>query len=234
MASRPVFVPRTDGVRLVEEVSVEFKWHPGFAPIQKKKNVAALHAAAKLHKLARLLEVSTKSEDALGKHLSAFNLKVETREHGSVPLECVFQASKVFARGGPYLDLMGAPPRDARRDERLRDSGPLVAFSLDSHRWPLEPKTAFYDWLYVRALQALTAVRDELLHYDGFTDIEFNPNKSINCQARSCAIFVALLSKGQLNDALASVAEFVAAVSPDSREQPHSRGGKQGDLFEPS
>jgi len=37
--------------------------------------------------------------------------------------------------------------------------------------------------------------------YDTFTDIEFNPKRSFNCQARSCALFVALARKGLLGEA---------------------------------
>lgn len=232
MASRPIFVPRTDGQRLVEEVSVEFKWNPGFAPVQKKKNITALHAAAKTRKLIKLLEVSTKSEEALGRFLSAFNLLVQTRDYGRVPLECAFQASKVFIGGGPYTDLLTSSPRDARRDERLRSSGRLTSFCFDGEEWPLEPKTAFYDWLYVRGLHGLPEVHGELRSYEGFTDIEFNPGKSINCQARSCALFVALQAKGQVDAVLASIDNFVGVLSPDSREQPHSRGGRQRELFD--
>ena len=39
---------------------------------------------------------------------------------------------------------------------------------------------------------------DELLQYDSFTDIEFSPEKSKNCQARAAALFVALHRKGLL------------------------------------
>jgi hypothetical protein len=35
-----------------------------------------------------------------------------------------------------------------------------------------------------------SAALARLNKYVGFTDIEFNPSKSINCQARSCALFV--------------------------------------------
>ena len=39
---------------------------------------------------------------------------------------------------------------------------------------------------------------DELLSYRAFTDIEFNPDKSFNCQARSCALLVSLHHLGEL------------------------------------
>ena len=38
-----------------------------------------------------------------------------------------------------------------------------------------------------------------LQEHDAFTDIEFNPKKSFNCQARSCALFVALTMRSALD-----------------------------------
>lgn len=37
-----------------------------------------------------------------------------------------------------------------------------------------------------------------LLEYDGFTDIEFNPQKSLNCQAKAAALYVSLCRNGLL------------------------------------
>jgi hypothetical protein len=45
---------------------------------------------------------------------------------------------------------------------------------------------------------------------DGFTDIEFNPEKSVNCQARSCAFFVALEKRDLLDEAMSSFENFSA------------------------
>ena len=45
MAKRPIFLPYSEGHRLVKEVMIEFVWHPGMAPTQKMKNVVALHEA---------------------------------------------------------------------------------------------------------------------------------------------------------------------------------------------
>lgn len=231
VATRPVFIPRIDGTRLVQERSFSFKWNPGFAPVQKKKNVAALHESAKQAGLAPLLEVSTKSEEELGVRLSAFNLKVEIPSVGSVPLETAFQGSKVFKMGGPYSDLYGVRPKDAKRDGRLRESGPLTEFHFLGEDWPLEPKTAFYDWLYLQALFPHREYLERLKDYQGFTDIEFNPEKSINCQARACAIFVSLMLKGLLEKAASSKDEFISILRPDSFAQPHSQNIRQGSLL---
>ena len=40
---------------------------------------------------------------------------------------------------------------------------------------------------------------EELIDYDAFTDIEFNPQKSINCQAKSAALFVGLVKQGSID-----------------------------------
>jgi hypothetical protein len=232
MAERPVFVPLTKDKRLVEEFSISFVWHNGMAPSQKKKNVAALHAAAAATRgLAPLLEVSTKSEEKLGQRLSAFNLKVQLDESMSASIECVYQGSKVFERGGPFTDLYAVESRDAKRDSRLQASGKLIGFRYFDSEFPLFPKTAFYDWLYIRALFPHIEYLSRLRAYVGFTDIEFNPEKSLNCQARSCATFVALDLKGQLAEAVRSAQAFINILLPDSVNQPHSYADRQRPLF---
>jgi len=41
-----------------------------------------------------------------------------------------------------------------------------------------------------------------VLNYEAFTDIEFNPAKSFNCQARAAAQYVSMSRRGILLDAL--------------------------------
>ena len=177
------------------------------------------------------MEVSTKSEEKLGFRLSAFNLKVNLRDGRSIPLEAAYQGSKVFKNGGPFNDLYDVSPRDAKRDERLINSGPLTGFRFEGDDWKLEPKTAFYDWLYMYALKDHADFLRKLFEYDGFTDIEFNPSKSINCQARSCAILVSLLKKDLFPKVTEDKEIFISILRPDSFAQPHSQDIKQGNLF---
>ncbi|MBV5310656.1 DarT1-associated NADAR antitoxin family protein [Chromatium okenii] len=231
MATRPVFIPRTDNARLVDEISVDFQWSPGFAPVQKKKNIRALHEAAYHLGYENLLEVSTKSEEKIGVHLSAFNLRVLVPEIGDIPLENAYQGSKVFLRGGPFNDLYKTNPREAKKDPRLKGSGPLSSFRFDGELWTLEPKTAFYDWLYIRSIYPHREYLERLCHFGGFTDIEFNPSKSLNCQARSCAIFVSLMKKGILSEAVENRETFISILRPDSFAQPHSQSLRQGTLL---
>lgn len=217
VAKRPVFIPVANGNSLVKTVSVEFAWYPGMSWQQKQKCIESLHAsAARDHGLAPLLEISTKSRDSLGVKLSAFNLMLDLGSTGKMPVEVAFQGSKVFERGGPYTDLYGAHPREAKKDDRLNTSGNLVCFKCQGQNWPLNPLTSFYDWLYLNALRQNLDLATQLLRYCGFTDIEFNPERSINCQARSAATYVALVLREELDAALASQESFLRIVSASS------------------
>ncbi len=210
MAVRPIFRPNTIGPTLVEEVPIQFRWHAGMAPVQKKKNVVELHIAAAERGLARVLEVSSKSERELGRKLSAFYLKIRIGER-EVPLECAFQGSKFFEHGGPFTDLYDVDPRQAKKDLRLRNAGRLLGFKFEGKEYPLTPKTVFYDWLYLKAIYPHRDWLRRLDQCDGFSDIEFNPEKSVNCQARSCATFVSLQLRGSLDHAMKSFDAFRAA-----------------------
>ena len=183
MAERPAFFIRQG--KVVSEV-YSFEWFSGFAVSQKQKSIASLHnAIIKADKSAKPLEISTKSKETIGIKLSAFNLKLN-----NYTLENVFQSAKVFERGGPYLDLLDVLPKEAKRDERLRNSGSLRAFRYQNEDFPLIPKTVFYDFIYITAIKTSFTIDEinAILGYNYFTDIEFNPAKSINTQARAAAI----------------------------------------------
>ena len=181
---------------------------------QKQKSIAALHAAAKGRGLCtEPLEVSSKSENPLGVDLSAFNLKGTTTKRDQVfTVETLFQSSKVFEHGGPYRDLLTGTSREAKKDQRLKDAGRLLGFNLFGEEWPLEPKTAFYDWVYINTLGKNEHLVEQLYQYDAFTDIEFNPNKSINCQAYSVALFRALTMRSLIGDVLGDRAAYLDIV----------------------
>jgi hypothetical protein len=230
MAKRPVFIPIGKAEHLVDEVQVDFEWSPGFAPVQKKKNVAALHEAAEKKGLCPLLEVSTKSEELLGQRLSAFSLKIET-EMGEISIEAAYQGSKVFEHGGPYTDIYGKDGRGAKKDLRVKESGRLISFNYFGQEWLLVPKTAFYDWLYLTALRPHQEYLKKMFEYKGFTDIEFNPQKSINCQARTCALLVSLLRLNSLDEALRSQRDFIDMISSDCLKKDHSDELRQGHLL---
>ncbi len=204
----------------------------GLSLQQKQRNIDHLHAAARLLLDTRsLLEVSSRSRVALGMKLSAFNLMLRKNDAPRVLcVECAFQGSKVFEQGGPFRDLYSATAGDAKRDARLQTSGALKAFDFEGQQWPLEPRTAFYDWIYLSALREQPQLADGLNRYGGFTDIEFNPSKSVNCQARSVALFCALQRMNQLAGVMNSPADFLEHMRA-SNHVSSSVLPSQGELF---
>lgn len=222
MAVRPVFIPTREGEALVDIVNVDFSWSPGLAVSQKQKSIAALHDGyAQMSPGAKILEVSSKSPDALGVQLSAFNMGVGSLGGQFISVESLFQSSKVFTDSGtlrgPFRELMRKAPKEARRAELLKTLGRLAHFSFQPTEarepviWPLEPKTAFYDWLYLNALYH-SPCKEQVLNYSAFTDIEFNPMKSVNCQAYSVALWCALRQRQLLTAAIPPRDAFIALI----------------------
>jgi len=204
MATRPIFSPSVTGKLLVATRHVEFEWFPGMAMSQSRKSIASLHQAARKQiEVNDILEISSKSPTELGVSLSAFNLMIRTVKHErEFSLECAYQASKVFERGGPFVDLLNVKSIEAKRDPRLNQHGRLVKFRFFGVDWPLVPRTAFYDWLYINALHKHTELAEQVLTYRAFSDIAFNPERSINCQAYAAAMYVSLCERGLLTDEL--------------------------------
>lgn len=196
MANRPFFIPSINKEELVETQAVEFKWFSGFAKTQKQKSVLSFHEnISKEFKFNKILEISTKSENSLGIKLSAFNLKIKFKEKEYF-LESLFQGSKIFSDQGPNTDLYEKEPIEAKKDERIKRSD-LIEFSFFGEQFSLE--FDFYSWLYFIALNQNKDLTKEILEYQAFTDIEFNPQKSLNCQAFSAALYSAMI-KNELLD----------------------------------
>ena len=144
------------------------------------------------------------------------------------PIQLSFEMHEALGNcTGPFPELYPRDSREVRRIVRERsddctvfirimdyvDEKPachrLSSFKLDGIRWPLEPKTAFYDWLYLKALVANPELAAAVKRFDCFTDIEFNPKKSLNCQARSAALYRSLVHAGKLEEALSSQEAFL-------------------------
>jgi hypothetical protein len=214
MANRPIFKPTDTGEIYVREQDIEFTWVKGMSFSQAQKRVVEFHHAIDQELNGpRVLEISTKSQEDFGSRLSAFNLNLHFGLEKAMTVETAFQSSKVFNNGGPFLDLRFGTSRAAKKDERLRISGDLIDFDFLGERWPLSPKSIFYDWLYLNALLENVELASNLLNYDVFTDIEFNPKKSFNCQARSAALYCSLVKRDLLDTALKSKGAFIKVVS---------------------
>lgn len=211
MAEKRYFIIKNDKI---EEKKIEYTFYPGFSASQKQKNIREIHEKINLvEKMTnKILEVSSKSEEEIGIKLSAFNLFIETKEGKKISVESLFQAGKVFENGGPYIDLMLKSSKEAKQDSRLKTSGKLKAFCYNKEIWELEPKTLFYDWLYINALAFNIKKKkidvQEFINRSIFTDVEFNHEKSLNCQARSVALFIILYKNGILEECLKEKNKF--------------------------
>ena len=213
MANRPVYIA-SEKFPYVKRIDTEFKFFPGFSDKQKRLSINSLHKSfLEKYPDKNILEISSKSEIELGVKLSAFNLQILLpNSDKKISVECAFQGSKIFENGGAYTDLYYKTSREAKKDFRIKSSGNLIAFKFFEKVFPIEPKTYFYDWLYINALNNHADIKNEILNYDSFTDIEFNPKKSLNCQAKAAAIFVGLTRADLLKDALTSKENFLKIV----------------------
>ena len=210
MAVRPIFC--VDSNKYVRVDEVEFEYFNGFAKSQHQKSMRSLHEAfQKRNPDASVLEISRYSDTSLGTALSAFNLLISLKDGKRIPVECAFQASKVFESGGPYEDLLDALPKNAKRDPRLKESGHVISFRFEGREFSTHPKTLFYTWLYLHALSENSELTKELVRYDAFSDIAFNPQRSINCQAYSAAVYVSLYRNMEIQVALSDI-DFLSEI----------------------
>lgn len=231
MSTRPVYMPKLTRPYYRME-NYEFDWNSGQSAAQKTKNSMILRDLWKeKHPNETILEVSTKSDLDIGKALSPFNLSMRLPSlRKYFPVENIFQASKAFRHGGPYVDLLGSAPAQAKGDPRLIDSGNLVYFEMENEKYPAEPDYLFYNWLYLRALIENRKEADTVKKTDAFCDIEFNPAKGKNNQARACAIFHSLAKLGLLDQARdfeGFKAIMMASDNTEIKEQSHKNEGAQ-------
>jgi len=80
-----------------------------------------------------------------------------------------------------------------------KKSGKLLHYNYEQSLYPSYPSFLFYTWLYLNALLENPGLVRGLEEYDGFTDIEFAKTARDNCQAKACAIYIALKKNNLLN-----------------------------------
>ena len=211
MANRPVFAVGNER-NLCQVHQVEFLWYPGLSKSQKMKSSLSLRESfLENRKGLRALEVSRYSDSHLGMALSAFNLTLTTKAGKKIPVECAFQGSKIMKGYGHLSDQYDVTAMEAKKDPRHSGSQ-LLGFAFDGEEFGLHPRSGFYNWLYIRALAENQELAVQLMEYDAFTDIAFNPAKSSSCQAEACAYYVALRRYGLLEDAMESKDKFLQIV----------------------
>ncbi|MCW1361002.1 hypothetical protein OLQ22_08215 [Campylobacter jejuni] len=208
MAKRIYFL--TDNEKIYKEIEAEFEYFNGFAKSQKQKSIKSFHEAIKKqYPDKKILEISTKSEN-LGTQFSAFNLTLD-----GYSVECIFQSAKVFKDKNKEYSFKEILYEDKSLDSKNcikeflenHKTAKLSHFEYENKRYELEPKSSFYDFIYIQALMQ-SKDAEKLVEYDIFTDIEFNQKKQINCQARSCAIYVSLVKNKKVDYYMSSFENF--------------------------
>ena len=213
MAKRPVYIV-SDLKPYCRCKMTDFEYFGGFSLKQKQKNIESLHKSfLALNHESKILEISSKSGNPLGIALSAFNLMIKNEKGENMfSVESAFQAGKVFQKGGPYTDLLYVSSKEAKKDARLKNSGHIIGFEFQGEKFASRPKTFFYNWLYMNALNTNKDLAEQVAEFDAFTDIEFNPQKSLNCQAEAAALFVALKRNNLLTEALKDKDSFLRSI----------------------
>ena len=207
MAEKSVFISKSE-YPFFEEVHVNIDWFGGFALSQKRKCQIGLHQNFLIaYPDEKILEISSSSLMSIGMKLSAMNLSKRTRK-GLTTVESAFQSSRIYSDGlrtvGPFPEYLFLSGRECKKLVKEASKG------MHSYRYEFDGLTfyapahhisQFYDFLYLNALlePENKEVREKLLQegYAAFTDLA---TKSLNCQARSAAIFVGLVRAGLVDE----------------------------------
>lgn len=191
-----------------EEFHVNIDWFGGFAMSQKRKCQIGLHLNfLEEYPKEKVLEISSTSLISLGAKLSSMVLKKRTKM-GVTYVESAFQSSRIYSDGtrvvGPFPDFLFLPGRECKKLVKEASEGMhSYQYEFDGLKFyaPAHHISQFYDYLYLNALlePENDAVRIQLLEeaYTSFTDLA---TKSLNCQARSAAIFVGLVRAGLIDE----------------------------------
>lgn len=235
MATRSVIIPKKE-YPFFEDILVTHPWFGGFAVQQKRRCYLSLHLnflADKRYAEYKPLEISSASHINTGVGLSAMSLKKYTSQLGkSVILESAFQSSRIYIRDdgttiGPFHHLIDLQGRECKKEVKVLSEGfHSYSYEFDGMRLPAPAFhiSLFYDWLYLNALCEYEncSIRDDLLSggFNAFTDIA---TKSLNSQARSCAIYVSLNRLG-LIDQVQNIYDYfkLFRVNPESENYEYS------------
>ncbi len=192
-----------------------------FTPLDRPPFVAEHHDAAGAPAGLQVLEISSRSDEPLGRGLSAMRLRAaDTDDDRNLPVESVYQAAKCYGDRGPDGSPLPNGFDAKRRDRGRRAAGPLTGFQHGGTFWPAASGSAFYDRLWIKA--AAAAHPTGSLHgYTAFSDQFHRPEQSVACQARAAAMLVGLDRAGQLGT-VHDVDKWAATLGlpPHARPEP--------------
>ena len=179
MAIRPIYISTNIIENPFIEKDVSFEWVKGMSYTQKCKRRDSMYKAISnmnLYYMDKVLEVSTKSNKELGVNLSALKLTIPLTSGREETVENIYQSSKV-----------------------LDENNKIKEFKFHNTIFEKDPYSMYYDYLYMLGLYCHKEYHEELSNYGIFTDIEFNPKKQLNTQARAVAIWNTLYRNNMTN-----------------------------------
>ena len=180
MAVKPVFAVDFYG-RLYMGKETEFQSVEVSSEARRVKNIQRLHDAfLEDYPYRSVLEISDYSLIPKGVMLSDGHLTVPMSDGRKVSVAEAFQTAKILTE----------------------DGSEVTGFCFEGESFDLVPRNFFYNWLYIRGLSANPELADELMAYDSFTDITFNPKRCSGCPAEAAAFYVALRKNDLLEEAL--------------------------------
>ena len=189
MASRNFWFIECGGI---VKGTIDFKWEPGISIAQKRKSCENLHAAIDFYCGLRAMDISSASTTELGVKLSAFNLKLNGRT-----VECLYQGSKVYENTGAMHHLYDMSSLEAKQSMKYKNAGRLIGFDYFGESFPLVPRTAFYDYIYIKALIENYGYSLDVGNCNCFTDVQAVTDIDA-CQARSVCEYVLMREQAML------------------------------------
>ncbi len=171
-----------------------------FTPLDRPPFVAEHHDPAGAPAELRVLEISSRGDEPLGRSLSAMRLRAaDTDDNRGLPIGSIYQAAKCYGDRGPDPSPLPNGFDAKRRDRERGAAGPLNGFEHNGTFWPAASGSAFYDRLWIKAAGAAGAHPTQNLHgYAAFSDQFHRPGQSVACQARAAAMLVGLDRAGRL------------------------------------
>lgn len=199
---------------------VNFRWQSGWNRQAKQMSAHNLHQGfLNKHPQAKLLEISSVGKNKIGVQTSAMHLNVYTsnpakhglrtstvnsngKPYGKFKVENVFQAGKVFQGQTPEQHqqstqrILNMNPVQAKHTTKAMNSrSQLKGFKMFGHQFPLQPKTDYYDYVYMHGLAQHPKLGKQIASHNAFSDFFAVPGKTINTQSKSCTLFTSLVKK---------------------------------------
>lgn len=191
-------------------INYNFEWFSGLSISQLRKSINSFHNEIKRSGFKEILEVSRKSENELGTKLSAFNLMINIKGITS-SVESFYHSSKVFGEI-QFYECMNLEAKDSKKyiqDKVENLSLKLSGFNFMGMKFDLNTRSMCYDYIYIMGLKQNEDVAKEILKYECFTDIVYNPKKLVACQARTCALYKYLRLNNMVDKFLTNPHNFV-------------------------